>query len=154
MKQSIIVFQADRHFYGLDPADFEAHFALNSVWISPSRQLSPWWSFERKRETTKGFFVHFGTLIGLSKADFSGHGYVFVKNVPGVAALGICASGLIMKVPRQRLQKRIVAADEYRGLPDGLPCTAFSGVRWLRRKPVLIIDPVLLFQAYDLFSQL
>jgi hypothetical protein len=153
MKQSIIVFQVGHHHYGLDPVDFEAYFALKSVWISPPRQPSPWWRFERRREITKGFFVHFGALTGLSMAEFSGSGFVFLKNVPAVAALGICANGLIAKVPKHRLKKRVIAADEYRGLPEGLPCTAFSGVRWLGRKPILIIDPLLLFHAYDLFAQ-
>jgi len=155
MEKSLVVFQEHDLYFGVYPTEFKYHFSLNQVWISNSGDNSPIWRFRRKQEPNEGVFVHFGSLLELSQAHFDNGGYIFIKDMAGVSVdLGICISGLLMRIPLKKLSGRKSEVDTFSRFPTGIPRTIFKFVQQYRGKSIFVIDPVLLFRAFDIPGQL
>lgn len=157
MDNSLVVFQEKDLYFGIHPNEFKHHFSLNQVWISSSGEDSPLWQFKRKSAPLEGVFVHFGSLLELSQAHFDNGGYIFMKEISSAGSsidLGICISGLLMRVPLKKLRRKKIEADEFSRFPSGIPKTVFSNIQQYKNKHIYVIDPLLLFRAFDLHRYL
>lgn len=155
MDKSLIVFQERDLFFGIYPNEFKHNFSLNQVWISNSGDESPIWQFRRKKDPVEGVFIHFGSLLELSQAHFDNGGYIFVKEITGVPMnIGICVSGLLMRIPLKKLRAKKIEIDDFPRFPAGIPKTVFSYIQQYKGKHIFVIDPLLLFRAYDLTAYL
>jgi len=151
MQESLIIFLEDKYFFGLLPTDFDQFFSLNKAWISPTDESSPVWKFEREEEPHEGNFVHFGNLLGLSAATFSEKGYVFLKKVSETSSQGVFINQFIMRVALKKMKERNrIEVDEANVFPPDIPRTAFRYVQHYKRKNIMVLDPLMLFRAYDI----
>ena len=148
MDKSLIIFQEKDLYFGIFPNEFKYHISLNQVWISHSGNSSPIWQFERKKDLLQGRFIHFGSLLGLSQAHFNNGGYLFLKEISGGSDLGICISGLLMRIPLKQLPNKKLEIDEFSHFPPDIPKTIFSFIQLYKGKYIFVIDPELLFRAY------
>ncbi|MFH2133099.1 MAG: hypothetical protein ABIK68_22190, partial [bacterium] len=146
-----VIFQEKDLYFGIYPSEFKTHFSLNQVWISHSGNDSPIWQFQRKKDPVDGQFIHFGSLLKLSQAHFNNGGYIFIKEV-ATAAMGICINGLLMRIPLKKLPNKKIEVDEFAHFPPGIPRTAFSFVQFYKGKYIFVIDPLLLFRAYEILN--
>lgn len=151
MDKSLVVFQEKDLYFGLYPTDFKDHFSLNQVWVSNAGDDSPLWRFNRQKQPSAGVFIHFGSILNLSQVNFDKGGYIFIKEMPGdVPDLGICVSGLLMRVPLKQLPDRTIEIEAFPRIPVEVPRTIFSSVQVYKGKHILVIDPLLLFRAFDI----
>ena len=148
MENSLVIFQERGLLLGLYPSDFETYFQISSAWISPSHHSMLIWNFERVKEPTKGSFIHAGALLGNSPATFNAHGYIFIKKINKLLTLGLFLSEIVSEMPLKKIGKKI-EIDQFNKLPSDIPQSIFRFVQRIKRKNILIIDPLMLFQAYD-----
>ncbi len=153
MDKSLVVFQENDLYFGIYPNEFKHHFSLNQVWISKSEKDSPVWQFKRKKDPAEGLFIHFGSLLELSQAHFDNGGYIFIKEITAPFSLGICISGLLMRIPLKKLPRKTIEVDEFPHFPAGVPKTIFSFIHRYKGKHIFVVDPLLLFRAYDLLNR-
>lgn len=152
MDKSLVIFQEKDLYFGIFPNEFKHHFSLNQVWISHSGDSSPIWHFEKKKDHLQGKFIHFGSLLGLSQAYFNNGGHIFMKETSADSNLGICVNGLLMRIPLQQLPNKKLEIDEFSHFPPDIPKTIFSYIQLYKGKYILVIDPQLLFRAYEIYS--
>ena len=133
---------------GIFPSDFENYFQLSSAWISPSSHSMLVWKYERDKEPKNGNFIHAGALLGSASAIFSQHGYVFVKRINADLTMGLFLNEIISEIPLKRMGKK-VEIDQNHKIPSNIPVSAFRFIHRIKRKNVLVIDPLMLFKAFD-----
>jgi len=150
MDKSLVIFQEKNLYFGIYPSEFIQHFSLNQVWISQSGIKSPIWQFEKKKDPVQGRFIHFGSLLGLSQAHFNNGGYIFIKETSSTSALGICINGWLMQIPLRKLPDKKLEVDQFNRFPPNIPRTAFNFIQLYKGKHIFVIDPLLLFRAYDI----
>jgi len=148
MENSVVVFQERGLFLGLYPSDFENYFQLNSVWISPSSHSMLVWKYERTKEPQNGSFIHASALLGSSPAVFSQHGYVFEKKITNSLSMGLFLNDITSEIPLKKIGKKI-EIDQVNKLPPDIPQSIFRFVHRVKRRNILIIDPLMLFKAYN-----
>ncbi len=152
MDKSLVVFQENDLYFGIYPNEFKHNFSLSQVWISRPEKDSPIWRFTRKKDPIEGNFIHFGALLGLSQSHFNNGGYIFIKEVSNTFALGICFSGLLMHIPLKKIPQKRIEVDAFSHFPPDIPKTVFSFIQVYKGKHIYVIDPLLLFRAYDLLG--
>ena len=150
MKSDIIVFQEQRFHFGINPDEFEDNFSLNSAWISPSEISTKLWRFERKNPPEKGYFLHFGALLDLTSVYFNNGSQIFMKRTPERQLIGICISSAIFQISLKKNNQKIIEIDEFDHIPADLPKTIFNHILRYQQKNIFIVDPLLLFRAYQL----
>ncbi len=150
MDKSLVIFQEKNLYFGIFPNEFKHHFSLNQVWISHSGDSSPIWQFEKKKDDLQGQFIHFGSLLGLSQAHFNNGGHIFMRETSDGSDLGICVNGLLMRIPLNQLPNKKLEIDEFSHFPPDIPKTIFSFIQLYKGKHILVIDPLLLFRAYEI----
>lgn len=150
MDKSLVIFQEKSLYFGIYPSEFRYHFSLNQVWISHAGNESPIWQFEKKKDPKQGKFIHFGSLLGLSQAHFNNGGYVFIKETSNTSELGICINSLLMRIPLKKLPNKKLEIDEFSHFPPNIPKTVFNFIQLYKGKYIFVIDPLLLFSAYNI----
>ncbi len=148
MENSLVIFQERGLLLGLFPSDFETFFQLSSAWISPSNHSMLIWNFERAKEPKKGSFIHAGVLLGNSPATFNEQGYIFIKKINSILTMGLFLNEIVTETPMKKIGKKI-DVDQINKLPPDIPKSIFRFVQRIKRKKIFIIDPLMLFQAYD-----
>lgn len=148
MENSLVIFQERGLNLGFFPNDFETFFQLSSAWISPSNHSTLIWNFERTKEPQHGSFVHVGALLGNSPATFNEQGYVFLKKINDLITMGLFLNDIITEMPSKKMGKKI-EIDQVNKVPSDIPKSIFRFVQRIKRKNIFVIDPLMLFQAYD-----
>lgn len=149
MDNSLIVFREENIYLGLLLNDFEQHFSLNHVWISPSMQSPLIWKFETKQKPFEGNFVHLGILLGFSPAYFNHSGHIFLKKIHDFSFMGIFMNNFFLQIPFAKFRDKKLDISEVKNYPLNVPKNTFRFVHRFKRKNIFVIDPLLLFQTYN-----
>ncbi len=150
MKNTLLVFREQNLFFGIRSNDFEQYFPLNKVWISQANNSSQVWRFEGKEKKEKGCFIHPGSLFGFSKFRISQTGVIFLKNISNQLPMGILMNEFLMKISLKKIGTKKIDIEQLKKFPTHLPKSAFHTVQRYKRKNIFIIDPLMLFKAYDI----
>ena len=132
--------------------DFEQPFTLDQLDISPSGVDKAIWYYQDREQKKEGIFLHLGALFGLRPVKFSYKGQIFLNELAPDVRLGIFVDNLILKLPLEGLESKIVGVEEAGKLPPELPSRAIRKIVKHNRKKILLVDPVQLSDVYQLIS--
>jgi len=146
----LIVFRENQNYFGFYSTDFSAHFSVDQVWVTPPEGNPPIWSFEGRKNTLQGTFVHLSTLLGLPSCDLSHKGFIFLKEITVNDTIGLYMDRFFTQVSADKITKKILETNHFPDLPNSIVASAFKYTVEIKRKTVTIIDPTRLFEAYGL----
>ena len=146
--KSIIIFQEQNYLFALDFRQFETHFILDEMWITPSKKSKELWNYQNNKKNITGQFIHFGHLLGFCPAIFNYDGAIFLKTYDDGCQYGLYINNFIAQIPINKISSKYSELDAGTRLPEQVSPKLFSQVFKFKRRTVLLINPVQIYKKY------
>jgi hypothetical protein len=153
MKKSdsdLFVFREQSHLLGILADDFESHLPLNRVWLSHDNDNSPFWKYEDKQTSEKGYFIHPAMLFGFNNMSFCQSSIIFLNRHQDSMNVGILMNEFLMKIIHKKSGNKALAVELVKNFPSVLPKSAFHFVHRFKRKNILVLNPEGLMKEFGL----